>query len=417
MIYQYEMGLIRPDRGLFIDKGNRWYDVRHEDFEGGAKLNGTTNDWPAVNAALTYAYAQGGGIVYVPEGSLGVAQGIVMPGSTSKAVRLVGAEMHSSKIVPLSNGLTLIDHAGPSSVENLMLDGNGKSNIIGIDMNSNCRVKTVRVSNCLVALDYVGVSGSSIGVFYSQAEDVYLDTCGTGIRMQTDSGGAFWVNSNWVDRAQIRGCTTRAILLNGASGNRIVGLDCESNTEGLRLLDGQGNHIQGWFEKNPLSGTVYNLHIARTFRTAGTVIHGHGLLSFCSQISTTGSITSGAPTLTVASATNFEAGKVVKVAGAGAAAADLYSEVIAVSGTTITLADNAGTTVVGVAVTGPEFVTNGAYSIATEQYTYQFGSPIFGSLNLQPKPEVTGSRGGNAALADLLTALANKGLIVNSTTA
>jgi hypothetical protein len=47
--------------------------------------------------------------------------------------------------------------------------------------------------------------------------------------------------------------------------------------------------------------------------------------------------------------------------------------------------------------------------------TGSFG--VFGSSGPGAKPAVTGSRGGNAALASLLTALASFGLITDSTTA
>ena len=41
---------------------------------------------------------------------------------------------------------------------------------------------------------------------------------------------------------------------------------------------------------------------------------------------------------------------------------------------------------------------------------------FFGTVPLTSRPAVTGSRGGNAALASLLTTLANLGLITDSTT-
>jgi hypothetical protein len=66
----------------------------------------------------------------------------------------------------------------------------------------------------------------------------------------------------------------------------------------------------------------------------------------------TGDITSGSPTLIVSSnSNNIFVGCFVTVAGAGAAAANLSAQVTAVSGTTITLNTNAGTTVTGAAVT------------------------------------------------------------------
>ena len=67
----------------------------------------------------------------------------------------------------------------------------------------------------------------------------------------------------------------------------------------------------------------------------------------------TGDITSGSPTLTVsgAAANDIFVGCFLTVAGASAAAANLSARVTAVSGSTITLNANAGTTVTGAAVT------------------------------------------------------------------
>lgn len=68
------------------------------------------------------------------------------------------------------------------------------------------------------------------------------------------------------------------------------------------------------------------------------------------QAPTTGDITSGSPTLTVASAATFEVGQGIYVAGAGTAGARLVTTISAISGTTITLASNAATTVSGAVV-------------------------------------------------------------------
>lgn len=65
---------------------------------------------------------------------------------------------------------------------------------------------------------------------------------------------------------------------------------------------------------------------------------------------TTGSITSGSNTLTVASASTWKVGHGILVAGAGAASADLTTTVTAIDGVTFTLEDAASTTVAGAAV-------------------------------------------------------------------
>ncbi len=77
------------------------------------------------------------------------------------------------------------------------------------------------------------------------------------------------------------------------------------------------------------------------------------------QHTTTGNITSGAAILSaLGSTTGWSVGDVIKVAGAGAASADLYSTILTVdSSSQVTLNDNAGTSVTGGAVTNPKQVT------------------------------------------------------------
>jgi len=67
-------------------------------------------------------------------------------------------------------------------------------------------------------------------------------------------------------------------------------------------------------------------------------------------IATTGSIMAGSTSLTVGSATGMVAGRWVAIAGAGASGAELMTTISSVSGTTITLASPASTTVAGAAV-------------------------------------------------------------------
>lgn len=384
----------------------------------GATGDGVTDDHAALTAAITCCNASGGGQVFLPTGAYLISDDLLVPGALTKSVDLVGSSMTSVVLKPSANNITMIDYGGPSLIANLSIDGTGFTGIIAIDMNTNGKVRDLYIKACEVGLDYVGIGGGA-GVFYSVARGCYITGCGTGIRMQTTpTGGATRVNSNQVFSTIVLGSTSYGVLLNGASGNTFHALDIETNAQGVRILEGQGNRIFGnWFEKNPTTGTPYHLHIKRDVLTSGTIILANGLETWCNRVSTTGDITSGTPTLTVASATSIECGKVLRVIGAGPASADLFSEVIALSGTTVTLADNAGTTVVGAAVSGPSFVTNGSYQISTEQFCYTFGNGFYTNLTFITKPIITGSRAGNAALASLLTEGAAKGLWTDSTTA
>lgn len=82
-----------------------------------------------------------------------------------------------------------------------------------------------------------------------------------------------------------------------------------------------------------------------------TNTESNGYLGSAPTAATTGSITSGTPTLVVASATGLAIGQTLTVEGAGANGADLYSLIDNLVGTTVTLHDNASTTVASLEVT------------------------------------------------------------------
>ena len=121
--------------------------------------------------------------------------------------------------------------------------------------------------------------------------------------------------------------------------------------------------------------------------------HGGGT----AYASTTGSISSGSNLLTVALATGLAADQRIKVAGAGESGADLESRIVSVVGTTVTLVDEAATTVAAAAVEQNP-VKNGAAYIAKARlarrargihndapsirFGYTFGSPNTLTINV-----------------------------------
>jgi hypothetical protein len=99
-------------------------------------------------------------------------------------------------------------------------------------------------------------------------------------------------------------------------------------------------------------------------------------------------------------------------------------------GNTIVSSTQAGKNIVigtGVTQTGTNNINLGHWNLAgfdtfTENNTIRIGdfthtAVTIGPVTLAPKPTITGSRAGNAALADLLTKLAAMNLIIDSTTA
>lgn len=64
--YENELGSIRTDRGEFIDKGNVVLNVRHADFNNGAKGDGATDDGIAFNKAVEHLPTEGGTVLVPP---------------------------------------------------------------------------------------------------------------------------------------------------------------------------------------------------------------------------------------------------------------------------------------------------------------------------------------------------------------
>jgi len=85
--------------------------------------------------------------------------------------------------------------------------------------------------------------------------------------------------------------------------------------------------------------------------TSGFSISPNSNLLTMTSATTTGDITTGTGTLTVASASNFKIGDTITVAGAGVAGATLTTVIANIVGTTFTVTPNASTSVIGAAVT------------------------------------------------------------------
>lgn len=133
-------------------------------------------------------------------------------------------------------------------------------------------------------------------------------------------------------------------------------------------INGEGTQLRGWsVEVNLLNNVILrNPIVYRTKREAGYFAGGirslaiiepntEGVVEEGKRNETTGSISSGSPTLTVASATGYANGDPVTVKGAGAGGIDLHSTVSSIAGNVITLAGNASTTVASAPVTNATY--------------------------------------------------------------
>jgi hypothetical protein len=173
--------------------------------------------------------------------------------------------------------------------------------------------------------------------------------------------------SNYVDK-----CTFRNVRASGLiNAFRIESFrTCNSISFYDLLLN--GSQQDAFYVAAPMIGC--------TFVNAVTEANG---LSGPTKATTTGSITAGSPTLTVASATNLATSQQVTIAAAGLNGADLTTTITGISGTTVTLAANASTTVSGAEVTNmiyDEFRFN-ASSSGNRSNKITFVNPYIGAAS------------------------------------
>jgi hypothetical protein len=126
-----------------------------------------------------------------------------------------------------------------------------------------------------------------------------------------------------------------------------------------------------------LNSALVETKVARMTGTAGS-----NILTYATYTGT-GDATSGSATLAnVTSPTQLNVGDIVSVAGAGPAAAALVSTIVSVSGSNITLADQAGTSATGAAITRTSFnnlnsTTSTLRVEAGDAVSITYGSTVF----------------------------------------
>ena len=106
--------------------------------------------------------------------------------------------------------------------------------------------------------------------------------------------------------------------------------------------------------------------------------------------SSTGSITNGLVTLTLALATGFAVGNFIEILGAGVGGVDLYATIIALAGVTATIDTAAGTTVASAIVNHIVGSDGGVLTIGPYLFTYGSNGLIANSDTNQPKKAASG---------------------------
>lgn len=243
---EYELGLIRTDRGLFLDKGNHSFNVMHPDF--GAQGDGITDDTDAIKNAIVAAVATDApGVVYLPPGTYSVTSDINVP----ENVVLCGSGVQGTTIKWTSGTITtavitsnLLDEDAFSrgtGLRDMTVDVNGQA--LGLKLlgwNENCRIDDVTVKN-----------SSGVGVHLGPApgsrQTHQVQTNGLKIGMQAKATGQTALQLNLARRCVFRNTTidiatdaTAAIgfgidLVTNANQNVFIGLHLENCDIPIRL--------------------------------------------------------------------------------------------------------------------------------------------------------------------------------------
>jgi hypothetical protein len=318
-------------QGQVVDSGGQFFNVKSFN----AKGDSTTNDVVAIQAAIDAAVAAGGGTVFLPGATYKVNTAIQL----KVGVRLlgVGSSPGAGAITTIlgTAGQNVIELPTTGSnvgfgVENLILSGG----LNGIYVPANAAGYTTYVK--LRDLHIVSPSQSCIEVL-SRIEEWDLDKVSL-------YGGQYGFRYNGArpDKCTFTNVETRQQSLNGWS---IAASEASQNLTWINLI----SHLPGQ-HAFVVGASVSN----RNWVFINAYCEGTGQTGKSTR--TTGSITTGTPTLTVASGTGLTNGDPIVVGGAGANGIDLFTTISSGGGTTtLTLAANAATTVTAAPV------SNGSY--------------------------------------------------------
>lgn len=300
----------------------------------GARADGVSDDFPAIQTAIDAAVAIGGGTVFLPPGTYQLGSALQL----KAGVRLLGAGSN-----PLSGAVTTIKGTPGLNVIELPASGAAVgfgienlglySGLNGIYAPASASYHTyLRVRG----LHSSGQSQSGIEVL-SRVEEWDLDNVSL-------YGGQYGFRYNGMrfDKCSFRNVETRGQSKNGWN---VTTAEASQNVTWSNLI----SHLpaEHAFVVNPSVSIRNWVFINPYFEGTGTSGKSNR---------TTGSITSGTPNLTVANATGFANGDPIVVQGAGANGADLFTTISAGGGTTaLTLAANAATTVTNLNVTNASF--------------------------------------------------------------
>jgi hypothetical protein len=417
------------------------------------------DDTAAIQAAVDAVFNTGGGTVYIPTGTYLVSS-IVKNWTGAVTVRLQGAGKRATKlkkktgtttpILDFSSDISILDTY--SEVCDLWLEGLGSATEAGLRVTDWARWT---LKNVLIESTNKGLHSKG-----ALALDVYDCTFQSNVYGYYCEKSANNIYSNLVQffGGQVGANTTWGMAIQQAAGVHLYGTDLSANgvggnpSTGAIIIDANVDDESGysvislngvWMEANNGcslrvgNATGLMLTLKDVFLTSNENVVGVGVVNigtiFSSNI-TNATAGGASDTFYVAAGRSTIAGGIINtlndtstryrhinVTTSGTDLVDVFkgaykqtqlSTINNLMGQSSQIsgggADNfeiyqpSGEIVLNVGATNPIRVSGGAIGFFN-------GTPV-------AKPTITGSRGGNAALASLLTNLAGLGLITNSTT-
>lgn len=397
---------------------NAVFDVR----DYGAKGDSTTDDRASIQAAIDAANTVGGGVVVFPASATDYL--IASPLTLSSGVILRGAGRRKTRVRVNATSVNAVNLVGTSAassktmtgIEDLAFIGPGKTaGGTGIGLN----VKWVKYGCTFARLQVYGFASHGIAFedsYTCSFQDLLIDSCGgDGIHALTN-----------VNACDFRGilafdCGGSGIQIVGGAGNRIGGCDLESNDAyGLDLRYVYGTMVEGnYFELNALANVYLHHKTGTADKCNGVTLVGNYLGG--GSATPDGILVDGANRTTIVGNTlNLHLTNHLRTTANAVRTCIGPNHYL---GAAVELADASGST------GGVDYDATNLWNRSRGKHFFTGEIEIDGALNHDGTtfgfagaapgvpPTVTGSRGGNAALASLLTGLAARGLIVDSTTA
>jgi fibronectin-binding autotransporter adhesin len=211
-----------------------------------------------------------------------------------------------------------------------------------------------------------------------------------------------------------RSAGTKVVIYqsSGANFDNAIGVETTgmwlSTTQGIRFYTNNSTTVRAAFDGDASNSNLTLTNATAVSLVAATATTANVFNTVATTVNIAGAATTlniGGPATTLAIGNTATAAQTVNMFTASTASSTYnFATGATANGSTKTI--NIGT---GGAAGSTTNITFGTSTTTNLRF--------FGSANTSGKPAVTGSRGGNAALASFLTALSNLGLIADSTTA